>query len=184
MTCRCTLACIICTGQQGFSQIYFHLSFGHPILILETWIFEILLYCIGKIRHWTPHRVTKGSGILEKFRNSTVLFSRPWKVGNLSLGWKKLSLIRNKLHFLCLRASFMRSAIVPCHRQSRLYSKCWLVDSRPFHLWWPMKLCLTNPWSISFKDGGNLVLLSSGDDFWKQLLLLFFLKHSWWINNV
>ncbi len=122
----------------------------------------------------TTYRAATGSGIQEKFRNSKVLFSRPLKVWNLSLGREKLILVGKKLDFLCLRASFMRSANIPCHRQRRFYSKCWLVDSRPFHPWWPMKLCLTNPWSISFKDGGNLVLLSSGDDFWRQLPSLLF----------
>ncbi len=38
-----------------------------------------------------------------------------------------------------------------------------------------MTLRLTNPRSI-LKDGGNLVRLSSGDDFWKQLPLLLFFK--------
>ncbi len=75
-----------------------------------------------------------------------------------------------------------------------MWLKCcrsWLLDSRSFHLWWPMKLCLTNPQSI-LKDGRNLVRLSSCDDFWWQLLSLLFFnaflvvkdKRMWVLNYI
>ncbi len=56
-----------------------------------------------------------------------------------------------------------------------------LVDSRPFHLWWPMKLHLRNLHHINIKVGSNLVYLS----WWfmeKITIVIIIVKHSQWLT--